>query len=153
VTVPPKAPITHTIFTSRGLLTGGATKVYAKVLVGTGALLARQGNPIGTPVRVVVAVVSFRHGRGSALRNPVPDFVLLPDLALVLSALIDTEGTASERSFDPMSACKMTGDGPAEPVLKTAARTALSLCRACGDGKREHGGGGERYLPHQYDLS
>jgi hypothetical protein len=136
VTIPPKAPIIHTIFTSRGLLTGGAaTKVYSKVFVGAGALLARQRNPIGTPVLVVVAVVSFRYGRGSALRNPVPDFVLLSNLALMLSALIDTEGTARERSFDPMSACKMTGDGPAEPVLKTAARTALSLCRACGDAK------------------
>jgi hypothetical protein len=135
VTVPLKAPITHTIFTSRGLLTGGATKVYAKVLVGTGALLARQGNPIGTPVLFVVAVVSFRYGRGSALWNPVPDFVLLSNLALVLSALIDPEDTASERSFDPMPACKMAGDDPAEPVLKTAARTALSLGRACGDAK------------------
>jgi hypothetical protein len=154
VTVPSQVPITHTIFTSRSLLTGGAaTKINAKVLVGAGALLARQGNSVGTPVLVVVAVVTFRYRRGSALRNPVPDFVLLSNLALVLSALIDTEGTASERSFDPMSACKMTGDGPAEPILKATTWTALSFCRACGDAKREHDRDGERYLPHQYDLS
>jgi hypothetical protein len=153
VAVPSKVPITHTIFTSCGLLTGGAaTKINAKVLVGTGALLARQGNPIGTPVLVVVAVVSFRYGRGSALRNPVPDLVLLPDLALVLSALIYTEGTARERSFDPMSACEMTGDSPAEPVFKTAARTALSFCRACGDTNREHDSEGEDNLLHRQNL-
>jgi hypothetical protein len=153
VTVPSKVPITHTIFTSRGLLTGGAaTKVKAKILIGTGALLARQGNPTGTPVLVVVAVVSLRYGRAWTFGNPVPDFVLLPGLALVLSALVDTEGTARERSFDPMPACEMTSNSPAEPVLEAPSWTALSFCRACGNSKGEHDDGGERYLPHQYDL-
>jgi hypothetical protein len=154
VTVPSKVPITHTIFTSRGLLMGGAaTKVNAKILIGTGALLARQGNPTGTPVLVVVAVVWFRYGSAWTFGNPVPDFVLLPDLALILSALVDTEGTARERAFDPMPACEMTSNSPAEPVLKAPTWTVLSFCRACGDAKREYDGGGERYLPHRYDLS
>jgi len=145
VTIPSQVPITHTIFTSRGLFTVGAA---TKVLVGTGALLARQVNPTGTPVLVVVAVVPFRYGRGSALRSPVPDFVLLPDLALVLSAPVDTEGTARERSFDPMPACEMTGHSTTQSILKATTWTALSFCRACGDAKGEHDGGGERSLLH-----
>jgi len=119
------------IFTSRGLLTGGAaTKVKAKILIGTGALLARQGNPTGTPVLVVVAVVSFRNGRAWTFGNPVPELVLFPNLALVLSALVDAKGTARESTFDPVSTRKVTRDSPAKPVLQAATWTALSFCRA-----------------------
>jgi hypothetical protein len=91
-------------------------------------------------------------GQAPALCIPVA-VVLLPDSALVLSALINTKGTACESTFDPMSSCKMTGHSTAQPILKATTWTALSLCRACGDAKREHDDGGEHYLPHRYDLS
>ncbi|MBM1173826.1 hypothetical protein JQC81_23220 [Microvirga arabica] len=130
MTVTLKAPITQPILASCGLLAGCATtRVKAKVLIGTGPLLTRQGYPIGTSISVVVAIVLFWNGDAAALGDPVPTFVLLPDLALILSALVDAKGTSCESTFEPMPAGEMTGDSPAQPVLETTAGEALRLRR------------------------
>jgi hypothetical protein len=117
-------------------LLSGAITAKAQILVGAGSLLARQwsprqGNPIGAPVAIVEAIVRSRIGSASTLGNPVANFVLLSDLALVASALINAEGAARESPFDPMPAGEVTGNSSAQPVLEAAAGTALSVCRAC----------------------
>jgi hypothetical protein len=51
-----------------------------------------------------------------------------------------------------MPACEMTGDSPTQPVLKATTWTALSLCRACGNPKREHDSDGGGNLLHGQNL-
>jgi hypothetical protein len=119
-------------------LPGSAITAEAQILVGAGSLLARQRSPrqrrpSGAPVAIVEAIVRSRIGSAPALGNPVPNFVLLPRLPLIASALINAEGAARESPFDPVSAGEVAGNSSTQPVFEAAAGAALSVCRASGN--------------------
>ena len=76
--------------------------------------------------------------RARTLRGPVAVCRPLSRFPLVLTALVDAQGTAGERALEPVSTCEVACDGATQSVLDASAGATLRFRRACKDTEREH---------------